>query len=952
MRSYRKKLIEVALPMDDINKACSHEKMPGIGPHPRGLHLWWARRPLSAARAVIFAQMVDDPSSLPELSEDDVLRERERLFDIIRELVKWENTANEEVLEKARAEIRKSWSRTCIETGEDPNQIPAFHDPFAGGGAIPLEAQRLGLEVYASDLNPVAVLINKAMIEVPPKFAGQAPVNPEICKQKALFGKTWKGAEGLSEDVHYYGEWMRDEAKKQIGHLYPKVKVDDKMAMGREDLKPYVGKELNVIAWIWARTVKSPNPVFSHVDVPLISTYMLSNKKGVEVYIEPVVEGDRYEFSVITGKPADIVAAKIGTKMSRGSFRCLLSNVPIRYEYINDEANAGRMMVKLMAIVAGGNRERLYLSPNMQHELAARKANPKWKPDTPTWGTGGSNAIGRRYGFHVFGDYFTSRQLVGLTTLSELVVEVQKRVKKDALSKGLNDDDKPLRDGGTGAMAYAEAIGIYLAFAVDRVVDFSNSCTRWVPGNQKVMKTFARQVIPMTWDFPEAAILNQTVGGFGPASNFISKCINKLPYSGYGIATQQNAITSTISTGKIISTDPPYYDNIGYADLSDFFYVWLRRSMKSLFPQLFATVAVPKTEELVATPYRHGGKKKTEAFFLDGMSKVMTRLSEQAHPAFPVTIYYAFKQSEKKDIRGTASTGWETFLSAVLSAGFGITGTWPMRSEQEYRMKGMGANALASSLVLVCRRRDVKAPATTHRDFIRALHTELPKALSYLQRSNIAPVDLAQSAIGPGMAIFSRYSKVIEADGHPMTVLSALQLINRSLDEILSEEEGLIDADTSFAVTWFETYQYSDGPFGEAETLAKARAVAVSGVQEAGILKSAAGKVRLITRDELRDDWDPDTDRRLTVWGATQYLIKRLEGEGEEAAAALLKKLGVTADQARNLAYRLFNICERKKWPEEARAYNGLVIAWPELEKLAGNKPATSVSLIQTDMFE
>ena len=941
MITTRKKLIEVALPLEAINAAAAHEKMPGIGSHPRGLHLWWARRPLAAARAVIFAQMVDDPSSCPELfcTEEAQSLERQRIFGIIEELVKWENTTNEAVLETAREEIRKSWRRTCEDNKEhlratelfNPDRLPAFHDPFAGGGSIPLEAQRLGLEAYASDLNPVAVLINKAMIEIPPKFAGKPPVNPEDRQGKGSTGAVWKGATGLAADVSHYGKWMRDEAQNRIGHLYPKIAVTEEMVRQRPDLKQYAGEKLTVIAWLWARTVKSPNPAFGTVDVPLASTFVLSSKKGKEAYVEPVIEDGGYRFTVKVGTLPP--AAKNGTKIARGSFRCLLSDVPFRYEYIDDEANAGRMGERMMAVVAEGNRGRVYLPPTQCMESVAYSAQPTWRPDAPSRGTWASNAQGRRYGFQTFGDYFTNRQLVALTTFSDLVMEARELVRQHAVAAGVPDDGAALQDSGIGATAYADAVGVYLAFAVDRCADFSNSCTRWVPSNEKGMNLFGKQAIAMTWDFPEAAILNRVVGGFGPATEFIAKCVATLPQRGAGYATAQNATDSQLATGKIVSTDPPYYDNIGYADLSDFFYVWLRRSLQKVFPDVFATMTVPKAEELVATPYRHGSKEQAEAFFLHGMTLAMQRLAEQSHPTCPVTIYYAFKQSERKGESGVVNTGWATFLDAVIQAGFGISGTWPIRSEQQYRMVGMGTNALASSIILVCRPLSADAPVATRREFIEALKSELPDALRQMQQGSIAPVDLAQAAIGPGMAVFTRYAQVLDASGKSVTVREALSLINQTLDEVLAEQEGDFDAETRWALAWFEQSGFDEGEYGVAETLSTAKNTSVAGMVEAGILDAAAGRVRLLRPNELPDQWDPEKDQRLTAWESVHHLVRVLD-QGEETAAELMAKFGYKAEAARELAYRLYRICDQKNRSQEALGYNALVQSWPEMARL------------------
>jgi len=940
----KKKLIEVALPLEAINQASAREKSIRHG-HPSTLHLWWARRPLAAARAVIFAQMVDDPASVPEEfpTPEAQEKERQRLFQIIEELVQWENTTNEEVLQKAREEIWKSWRRTCRDHAGhpraaelfNPDKLPAFHDPFAGGGALPLEAQRLGLQAYASDLNPVAVLINKAMIEIPPRFAGQPPVNPEARREKTLLAREWRGARGLAEDVRYYGQWMRDEAERRIGHLYPKIEVTPEMAADRPDLKPLVGQQLTVIAWLWARTVKSPNPAFAHVDVPLASTFMLSTKPGKEAYIEPVIENGGYRFTVKLGKPKEPEAAKNGTSAGkRAAFKCLMSGTPIPYDYIRNQGQAGRMGARLMAIVAEGPNGRVYLPPTPEHEAIAREARPTWKPEValPANPRDFKTPL---YGLTTYADLFTPRQLEALTTFSDLVGEAMERVRRDALAAGLPDDGVPLRDGGTGAQAYAEAVGVYLAFAVDKCADYWSGICSWHSSGEKMRNTFGRQAIPMVWDYAEANPFCDSTGNWMAMVNWTWKALETVAARAGGSAAQDDAQSQSISADKIISTDPPYYDNIGYADLSDFFYVWLRRSLRPVFPDLFATLAVPKAEELVATPYRHGSKEKAEQFFLDGMTQAMHRLAEQAHPAFLVTIYYAFKQSETESAEGTSSTGWETFLDAVIRAGFAITGTWPMRTELSNRMIGSGTNALASSIVLVCRPRPADAPTATRREFVQALKAELPAALAELQRANIAPVDLAQAAIGPGMAVYTRYTRVLDAEGRPVSVREALALINATLDEALAEQEGDFDADTRWAIAWFEQHGFGEGEFGVAETLSKAKNTSVAGLAEAGLLESKRGKVRLLKPAELPVDWDPATDPRLTAWEVVHHLIRALEAGGESGAATLVGKLGAKAETARELAYRLYTLCERKKRAAEALSYNALVQSWPEIVRLA-----------------
>ena len=941
----RKKLIEVALPLDDINAASVREKSIRHG-HPSTLHLWWARRPLAAARAVIFAQLVDDPSAHPELfpTERAQERERKRLFGIIRELVKWKNTTNEVVLEQAREEIRESWRRTCADNAEharaealfDPDRLPAFHDPFAGGGALPLEAQRLGLEAYASDLNPVAVLINKGMIEIPPKFAGRPPVNPESRAEQTVVAKTWRGAQGLAVDVRYYGRWMRDEAEKRIGHLYPPAEITPAMVCERPDLKPYQGRKLAVIAWLWARTVKSPNPAFADVDVPLASTFMLSTKKGREAYVEPVIEGRGYRFSVKVGAPPDADAAKAGTKLSRGAnFQCLMSGSPIRGDYIKAEGQAKRMGARLMAIVAEGDRGRAYLAPTAEHEAIARKAIPEWKPDVEFF----QHALGFRvgnYGMATWSDLFTARQLATLTVFSDLVGEATERVQHDAAAAGLREDGGPLRDGGTEALAYAEAVTLYLAFALSKTANVGSSIASWMSDRGAFRETFARQAIPMTWDFAEANPLAGVGGGLGAAVDKGAMTIEVLPAMMDGWSGQRDAASRTHGDARLVSTDPPYYDNIGYADLSDFFYVWLRRSLKRVFPELFATLAVPKAEELVATPYRHGGRKAAEAFFVRGMTQAVRWLAKQAHPGFPITIYYAFKQSERKGDTEVASTGWETFLGAVVRSGFAVTGTWPVRTEGAGRIRAKDANALASSIVLVCRPRSVDAETASRRQFLTALRSELPVALADLQRSNIAPVDLAQAAIGPGMAVFTRYGQVLEADGAPMSVWSALVEINRMLDETLAKQEGDMDADTRFCVAWYEQYGMAERAYGEAEVMFNAKNTSFEGLRRAGVITGGKGKVRIVGRDQLDSDWDPASDGRVTDWEGAQHLTRALtaeQGGGVAEAARLVRAMGgERAEKARALAYRLYALADRKEWNDEAHAYNVLVTSWPQIQ--------------------
>jgi putative DNA methylase len=943
--NYRKKLIEVSLPLEAINKESAREKSIRHG-HPSTLHLWWARRPLAACRAVLFASLVDDPSSHPDKfpTEEAQEAERKRLFEIIEQLVKWENINNKDILDAAKTEILKSTN----------NNPPPVLDPFCGGGSIPLEAQRLGLEAHGSDLNPVAVLITKTLIEIPPKFADRPPVNPDsqstiIPNQKSKIKnlKFHYGAQGLAEDVRYYGQWMRDKAFKQIGHLYPKVNLPQE----------YGGGEATVIAWLWARTVKCPNPGCG-MHTPLLTSFVLAAKKGKEKYLIPCVSDGKVEFSVSDRPPNEYQDPKKGLKRGMsGVFECIACKTVTTRNYVSQEGKAKRLGLVQTAVVVQGQRGRLYLPakfspcPTNIPNADTTGLNVEFSPNP-------RDVWCRNFGLDTPADLFTPRQLVALTTFSDLVSEAREKALADAVAAGMPDDGLPLNEGGTGATAYADAVVTYLAIAVDRISDYNSSICSWHSGRDIIRNTFARQAIPMTWDFAEANLLSDSTGNFIGAVNWISKVIEISPCSTKGVVKQIDATRSDVFTKSIVvSTDPPYYDNIGYADLSDFFYVWLRRCLGSIYPDLFATLLVPKAQELVATPYRFGGnKQKAKEFFEAGLGQVFKRMREMAHDEYPLTVYYAFKQTETEatdedshDL-AVASTGWETMLEGLIKAGFTITGTLPMRTELSNRTVASGTNALASSIALVCRPRPETAPSTTRRQFVNTLKRELPAALHQLQQGNIAPVDLAQASIGPGMAIYSRYTKVLESDGTPMRVRTALQLINQTLDEFLAEQEGEFDAETRFALTWFEQYAFSEGLFGDAETLSKAKNTAVQSMVDAGILVAKAGKVRLLRRSEILDfrlkilDCESESKiknlkSKITIWAATQHMIRELQdGGGDRGAANLLSQLGNIGEAARELAYRLYDICDRKGWAAEGVAYNSLVISWSDISRLADEK--------------
>ncbi len=918
--TYKKKLIEVALPLDAINRESAREKSIRHG-HPSTLHLWWARRPLAAARAVLWSSLVDDPSAHPDRFPTPEAQEveRQRLFRILEELVRWENSNDRDLLDAAHAEIVASCD----------GELPAILDPFCGGGTIPLEAQRLGLPAYGGDLNPVAVLISKAMVEIPPRFAALPPVNPESRENAGL--RSWERAEGLAEDIRYYGQWVRDRAFDRIGHLYPKVALPSEQG----------GGEAPVVAWIWARTVESPDPSWKG-HVPLVRSWTLRNarKNNPVVWVEPIVdhaaETISYEIRV-GGKPP-------GRTVGRGGGTCLATGAPITLEYIRREGREGRIGTTQIAVVAEGPDSQVFVEPGdstaVPHDL------PRfWRPDTHL-PDGGLGFRVQRYGITRHRDLFTDRQLMALGLFSEILDEVSAVVTSDALQSGLPDDGKRLADGGAGPVAYADALLTYLAFAVDRCADYWSANAIW--GGGFIAHTFGRQAIPMVWDFAEGNPFSSSTGNWLGAINWISRAVDRMPASGIGAIEQRDAAARILEVGEsAIATDPPYYDNIGYADLSDYFYVWLRRNLRDVWSDELSTLLTPKAEELIADPSRHGATDDANHFFESGVREVFEAAAQCQSSGAPMTVFYAFKQ-EETDSSGTASTGWETFLAGLKHAGFSIVRTWPIRTERPGRLRDQGSGALASSIVLVCRPRSESASLATRSEFVAALRSELPDAVRLLQRESIAPVDMAQSAIGPGMAVYSRYSKVIEADGSDMSVRQALVLINEVLQETLSAEETEFDGDTRWALTWFEQFGLNPGPFGDAETLSKAKNTSAAGVIAAGIAVQRGSEVRLLDRGELDEEWDPVDDSRLTVWEVTQYLIRSL-GASESDAADLLRQVGSgVGERARQLAYLLYQVADRKGWSEEAVAYNGLVQAWPELTRLA----AQSSGPVQTTLGE
>lgn len=950
--AYSKKLIEVSLPLMEINREASREKHIHDG-HPSTLHTWWARRPLATCRAVLFASLVDDPGEY--LPESEAQLERQRLFRLIEDLVQWENSDNEETLAKAREAIAYSMARNLgmeLPISDAAireflvQNVPPILDPFCGGGSIPLEVQRLGLNAHGGDLNPVAVLITKALVEIPPPFSDRRPVHPSNQLPDQL--KLWHGAEGLAEDVRYYATWLKQEAQKRIGHLYPAVAVDANTLARNPHLSAHgigEGDDLAVVAWIWAHFVTCPNPACG-AEMPLARSFWLSKDGRDKTWIEPAVDSSlhtiQYRVHVGAGQPPN------GTVSRRGA-HCIACKTSVPFEYIRSEGRSGRIRSRLMAVVAETGSGKIYLSPTSEEEVAANSVEPVDVPDTDL----PEEALGfrvQRYGLTKHRHLFRLRQLQALSTFSDLISQVYEHIERDSVLAGMPDDGISLCQGGAGARSYADAVATYLALAISKIASRNSILSTWNHGSGTLRAAFSRQTVSMVWDYCETNPF-LGMGDYLSGVEQIAKLLELLPSCQPGMAYQHDAAEADGWGSIIVSTDPPYYDNIGYADLSDFFYIWLRKSIGAIWPELFETILTPKSQEIVANPARFGGDRlKAQRFFEERLFLCFSKINRSQHLQFPLSIFYAFKQSENEVANGAdnddesgevkvgASSGWETILESLIRAGMVITGTWPVRTEMSGRLRAIDSNALASSILLVCRPRPEDAPPATRREFLEELKKELAHSLRQLQEGAIAPVDLAQAAIGPGMAVFSRYGKVLDADGSAIDVRTALALINQSLDEFLAEQEGAFDGDTRWAVAWFEQFGHYEGLFGDAETLSKAKNTSIAGLQEAGILAARGGKVRLLRRDELVANWDPAKDKRLTSWEMVQHLIQALDASGEQMAADMLARLGSAAETARELAYRLYNVCERKGWAQDALGYNMLVVAWPRLKQLTSQQ--------------
>ena len=885
--TYKKKLIEVALPLKAINEACVKEKTIRQG-HPSTLHVYWARRPLAAARAVLFSTLVDDPSGNKELSELEVVKERKRLFHLIEQLVLWKNTNNKDLLLQAKKEIDYSTN----------NNPPQLLDPFCGAGTIPLEGQKLGLESFGSDLNPLAVLITKGLIELPYKFKDCHPVNPSI-KLRTDSNSNWAESTGLANDLRYYGELIKDNCYKILSKFYPKSNNGGK-----------------IIGWILARNVECPNPACGKL-TPLIKSFVLSSIKNNFASLVPIINDIGVTYRIAN----NLDNVRKGT-MSRQGGRCIFCDNPITFKYIRSEGIKKKIIFTQLATITLKNGRKVFLSSVDSKIL--QKEIPKVDIHLLEELKGKAAANVPLYGLTAFKDLFTKRQLYMLNTFVDAINNIEGDI---------------LEDGGS--IEYSKALKLYLAFSFDRLLNQHCTLTRLQEARGSIAGVFSKQAIAMTWDFVEANPFSDSTGNWDGAVNWVAKSLERLSINAKGESQQIDASKAIYNLSKpFVCTDPPYYDNIMYADLSDYFYVWLKLILSHDYPELFKTIQTPKTNEIVASPYIfNGNKDKAEKHFLNGMMSAAEQIAIHANPDYPVTYFYAYKQTETNDEGSTMSTGWETFLQGLITAGYQVTATWPMRTEMKGRTVATNSNALASSIVVTLRKKDISTSIATRSEFIKTLSTELELAIYKMMESDISPVDLQQSSIGPGMAVFTRYTKVLEADGSPMTVRTALRIINAELDRIQEDSDIEMDTDTRFCIQWFDAYGFNEKPYGDAETLSRAKDTSVDGLINAGVFLADRGKAKLRHWSEMPVDWDPRLDKRLTLWECTHQIVRELvNGDGQLGAAKLAKFMGSQkADEAKELAYQLYHICDKRSWAQHAGDYNTLVSNWADIKSQIPN---------------
>ncbi|MDR1013036.1 MAG: DUF1156 domain-containing protein [Lactobacillales bacterium] len=925
----KKKLIEVGLPLEAINLACAREKSIHHN-HPSSLHLWWARRPLAAARAVIFASLIDDPSSHPEIFplEEQQNAERDRLFDIIKSLVKYENIHNITLLNSAITEISNSLN----------GHFPKLLDPFCGGGSIPLEGKKLGLEVFASDLNPVSVIINFAMLDFPHRFANAIPVNPDyssptINQKFVTSSKPLPVKNALSLDLEFYANSIYDKLHNEIGHLYPPLNPETLEFSNRRD------STTNIIAWIWFRAVKCPNPV-CNCQTPLAHSFNLCTVAGKEKHLVPIISDTTISFKIAKGKTDNYTVNKHGAK-------CIKCNAIIPLKYIQEEGVAGKLTELPGAIVADISKTKEYYIFDDLHFNASLVPRPEHVPETLIPNTN-HKICTKIYGFSKFSDHFTNRQLTLLSAFSTLISDIGKQIQYDAEIKWNNYDDTDITEGGTGSKAYSQAIQIYLSLILDKTADYNSSFSTWNAPRQGMRNIFGRQSLPMVWDFAEVNPFSNQTGSIKNMIQWVVKTLETLDRSPISVKPTINLRDAKQDSGlrnMLISTDPPYYDNIIYSDISDFFYVWLRLTLHDIIPNLFQTVLTPKRDEIVANKFRHDNNPvKAKLFFEKSLYEAFVNLYNCSSDEYPVTIYYAFKQREFKEINHsesnistrkieTTSSGWETMLSALIKAGFSITGTWPIKTEFVGRNVGNNTNSLSTSIVLVCRKRPQAENKISTRDFIKELSREISVPLKYLQNCKLSPVDLAQAAIGPGMAIFTKYSKIIESDNSELTVRKALSEINNALDRFLSESTVGLDLESSFCIELYSQYSYNSVLAGEADILLKAKNVTLQSLLNLKVIKSKDGKISLNERDEL----DVTSPQHMhCIWLNTQLLVKLFIKGGIDDSANFLNVIPPNLrEKSLSVAYKLFSISENHKWIHEAKAYNSFVTDWDQIKNRA-----------------
>lgn len=886
---WTRKLIEVGIPLKEINDASAKEKRARVG-HPSTLHLWWARRPLAACRAVLFAQLVDDPSARPDLfpTQEEQNKERRELHQLVCEMIRWDNSTDSKLFDKVNEKIRQS----CGNEGPPP-----ILDPFAGGGSIPLEAQRLGLSAEGRDLNPVAVLITKALIEIPPQWAGRPPVS----SGGVIDREFWPRATGLAEDVLRYGQWMHRQAVNRVGKLYPATRIS--------------GVDATTIAWIWARTVTCPNPACGGT-APLAHSFWLGQKPGKERYVEPVPTGRRVRFEI----RGPMGSPRPGTASRRGG-ECLLCGSPIPGKYIREEGRNNRMGVQLMTVVSEGKRQRYYLSPTAEHEEAANVPRPGSVPEEEI-ATDPRNLWCVAYGLTRFSDLFTNRQLTFLTTLTDLVREARLKVLEDC-----------------GDSAYADAVATYLALAASRITDRNCAITSWNshPSKEQIRGAFARQAIPFTWNFTEGNPFSTSSGNLLRSIEDVAEALRRVPAKPAATTKVEDAAHGTFDGRLLVATDPPYYDNIGYANLSDFFYVWLRRMRHDIHPGLMAGMVTPKADEIVADPARQGSREAAERFFRKKFSEVFERIREGTPPGYPISFFYAHKQNDRKGADDFASTGWEMLLATIIDAGWTITATWPVRTEMPGRTRSVSSNALASSVVLACRPRPDDAPATDQRTLIAELRRLLPDTLSSMQEGGIPPTDLRQAATGPAVAVFSQYSRVNAPSGERLSVRSALSLINQVFDECMDEMDSDIAPATRWCIDWFRSHGFNQGPYGDADAMSRGANVDPAALRDMGLLASGNGRIRLIPPAQITRKLLPASANRPSEWSVCLHLAKVLQETGAEAAGNLMAHLRpvVNLQAVREVAYLLYTIADSRGWQQTAAIFNGLGTAWDDLETIS-----------------